>query len=126
MDYLQQWRESLLGTYTHTSTKNMPAKEAMVHWLSGGLRFPWIEAWNYVYLVTGVAVYLFSTPSFEVTANLELGWACRVLLRNLAMYWATFGGTHYLLYTSTVKEELVREGKKFNPVFPGQYPWLHA
>eukprot|EP01047_Picozoa_sp_COSAG01_P095170 COSAG01_NODE_25927_length_729_cov_0.471429_2_plen_134_part_00 len=97
----------------------MPAGEAVRYWLTGGLRMPWIEAWNYVYLVTGSIIYLFMCP-LDRAHVLEWDWVAFVVFRNFAMYWLTFGTTHHLLYVSPTKDELVKKGLKFNPRFPGE------
>jgi hypothetical protein len=98
---------------------NMDANAAFEYWVSGGLRIPWIEAWNYLYLFTGLFVYIFLCP-LDHAATLEWGWVSFVVVRNLCMYCITFGGTHHLLYISSVKDELVKKGLKFNAKFPGE------
>ena len=52
------------GTVTskRAAGKNMAAHEAVRLWVSGGLRMPWVEAWTYLYLALGIAVYVFSCP----------------------------------------------------------------
>lgn len=100
-------------------SKNMEAQDAVRHWLTGGIRMPWIEAWNYVYLVSAVIIYFFMCP-LQRAATLEWGWVMFVVLRNIGMYWITFGGTHHLLYVSAVRHDLVKKGLKFNPKFPGE------
>ena len=105
-------------------SKNMGAQDAVQHWLTGGLRMPWIEAWNYIYLTTGVIIYLFMCP-LQRAATLEWDWVMFVALRNIGMYWITFGGTHHLLYVSAVRHDLVKKGLKFNPKFPGDGSTLY-
>jgi hypothetical protein len=94
-------------------SKNMPSGAAVRHWITGG-----IEAWNYIYLVAGLIIYFFMCP-LSRAATLEWDWVAFVVLRNIAMYWITFGGTHHLLYISAARHDLVKKGLKFNPSFPG-------
>ena len=61
-------------------SKNMPASAAVTYWLTGGLRMPWIEAWNYIYLVTGLIIYFFMCP-LSRAATLEWDWIAFVVLR---------------------------------------------
>ena len=51
-------------------SRNMDANAALKYWVSGGLRMPWIEAWNYLYLFTGLFVYIFLCP-LDHAATLE-------------------------------------------------------
>ena len=72
-----------------------------------------------MYLVTGLVIYFFMCP-LQRAATLEWDWIAFVVVRNILMYWITFGGTHHLLYVSATKDELVKKGLKFNPKFPGE------
>lgn len=73
-----------------------PQPKALFKWFFG---FPgYFLPWNVLYAVAAVLIWMFLTPSLETMKNLSFNWIGLVLLRNILLAIAVFGGWHLWLY----------------------------
>lgn len=73
-----------------------PDPRGTFRWLFG---FPgFLAPWTLAYVGLAALVWHVATPDLESMRSLSLGWIASVLVRNLVLTLAWFGGFHHLLY----------------------------
>jgi len=66
------------------------------------------------YLLLTLFQYQYLYPKdIAVCKEFAVPWVAMVYVRNLAIGWLLYGGWHYILYMSPLKDNM--KGKKFNP-----------
>ncbi len=93
-----------------------PQPRALLKWFFG---FPgYLLPWNVVYAVAALVIWQVLTPPLETMKTLSPGWIGLILLRNIALAFAVYGGWHLWLYVWR------RQGTafKYNRQWPKPFP----